>query len=78
MIKRVAIIGGHIQALGLVRQVASLGIEAVLLVDSLWAVARFSKYVSRIHRYSNNNELLQILQQLHLQTFFQIYIVQHT
>lgn len=66
MIKRVAIIGGHIQALGLARQVARLGIEAVLLVDSLWAVARFSKYVSSIHKYRNNDELLQILQQLHL------------
>ena len=66
MIKRVAIIGGHIQALGLARQVAKLGIEAVLLVDSLWAVARFSKYVSSIHKYRNNDELLQILQQLHL------------
>ena len=66
MIKRVAIIGGHIQALGLARQVAKLGIEAVLLVDSLWAVARFSKYVSSIHKYRNNDELLQLLQQLHL------------
>ena len=46
MIKRVAIIGGHIQALGLARQVAKLGIEAVLLVDSLWAVARFSKAIA--------------------------------
>ena len=66
MIKRVAIIGGHIQALGLARQVAQLGIEPVLLVDSAWAVARFSKYVSSLHKYSNNNELLQILNKLYL------------
>ena len=66
MIKRVAIIGGHIQALGLVRQVARLGIEAILLVDSIWAVARFSRYVSHVYKYSNNEELMQILQQLHL------------
>ena len=65
MIKRVAIIGGHIQALGLARQVAQLGIEPVLLVDSAWAVARFSKYVSSLHKYSNNNELLQILNKLY-------------
>ena len=66
MIKRVVIIGGHIQALGLARQVAQLGIEPVLLVDSVWAVARFSKYVSSLHKYSNNNELLQILNNLYL------------
>ncbi len=66
MIKRVAIIGGHIQALGLARQVVQLGVEAVLLVDSAWAVARFSKYVSQVYTYKNNNELLQILQQLYL------------
>jgi predicted ATP-grasp superfamily ATP-dependent carboligase len=66
MIKRVAIIGGHIQALGLTRQVAKLGIDAVLLVDSLWAVARFSKCVSHVYRYSNNDELMQILQKLYL------------
>ena len=66
MIKRVAIIGGHIQALGLVRQVARLGIEAILLVDSIWAVARFSRYVSHVYKYSNNEELMQILQKLYL------------
>ena len=66
MIKRVVIIGGHIQALGLARQVAQLGIEPILLVDSAWAVARFSKYVSSLHKYSNNNELLQILNKLYL------------
>lgn len=66
MIRRVAIIGGHIQALGLARQVAKLGIEPVLLVDSAWAVARFSKYVSKVYRYGNNDELLQTLQQLYL------------
>ena len=38
MIKRVAIIGGHIQALGLARQVARMGVEPILLVDSAWAV----------------------------------------
>lgn len=66
MIKRVAIIGGHIQALGLARQVAKLGIDAVLLVDSLWAVARFSKKVSHVYRYSNKEELMQIFQKLYL------------
>ena len=66
MIKRVVIIGGHIQALGLARQVAQLGIETILLVDSAWAVARFSKYVSQVYTYKNNNEWLQILQQLYL------------
>ena len=63
MIKRVVVIGGHIQALGLARQVAQLGVESILLVDSSWAVVRFSKYVSKTYRYSNNDDLLQILQQ---------------
>ena len=66
MIKRVAIIGGHIQALGLARQVANLGIDAILLIDSAWTVARFSKKVSHVYRYSNNEELMQILQKLYL------------
>lgn len=49
MIKRVIIFGGHIQALGLARQVASLreAREVVLLVEDGWSVARFSRYVDR-------------------------------
>ena len=47
MIQRVVIFGGHIQALGLARQVAARGIEVVLIVEDGYSVARFSKSVSR-------------------------------
>lgn len=47
MIQRVVIFGGHIQALGLARQVASLSREVVLLVEDDWSVARYSCAVSR-------------------------------
>lgn len=66
MIQRVVIIGGHIQALGLVRQIAKKGIEAVLLIDSSLAVARFSRYVSLVYTYNTNDDLLAKIQQLYL------------
>ena len=66
MIQRVAIIGGHIQALGLARQVAKLKVEVVLLVDTPFAVARFSKYVTKTYIYQDKAQLLQYIQQLQL------------
>ena len=47
MIQRVVIFGGHIQALGLARQVAALQREVVLLVEDSWSVARYSRAVNR-------------------------------
>ena len=47
MIKRVVIFGGHIQALGLARQIAKKGKEVVLLVEDGCSVARFSCAVDR-------------------------------
>ena len=47
MIQRVVIFGGHIQALGLARQVAAKGKEVVLLVEDGYSVARFSRAVDR-------------------------------
>ncbi len=47
MIQRVVIFGGHIQALGLARQVAALKREVVLLVEDGWSVARFSRSINR-------------------------------
>ncbi|MBQ6764772.1 MAG: hypothetical protein IJP45_06250 [Paludibacteraceae bacterium] len=47
MIQRVVIFGGHIQALGLARQVAALQREVVLLVEDGWSVARYSRAVNR-------------------------------
>ena len=47
MIQRVVIFGGHIQALGLARQIASLHKEVVLVVEEACSVARFSRSVKR-------------------------------
>ena len=47
MIKRVVIFGGHIQALGLARQVKARGIEVVIVIDDGCSVARFSRAVDR-------------------------------
>ena len=66
MIQRVVIIGGHIQALGLARQVAKKQLEAVLLLDTAWAVARFSRYVAKIVYYNTAEELHSQIMQLQL------------
>lgn len=47
MIRRVVIFGGHIQALGLARQVKAKGIEVVIVTDDGCSVARFSRAVNR-------------------------------
>ena len=47
MIQRVVIFGGHIQALGLARQVAFKGKEVVLLVEDKYQIARYSRAVNR-------------------------------
>ena len=47
MIQRVVIFGGHIQALGLARQVKAKGIEVVIVTDDGCSVARFSRAVDR-------------------------------
>lgn len=57
MIHRVVILGGHIQALGLARQVAAKSIEVVLLVDTRYAVAKYSKAVQKTHIYHGITEL---------------------
>lgn len=66
MIQRVVIFGGHIQALGLARQVASLTHErenelknkreVVLLVEDGYSVARFSRAVDRTLICRNGSE----------------------
>lgn len=47
MIQRVVIFGGHIQALGLARQVKAQGMEVVIVTDDACSVARFSRAVDR-------------------------------
>lgn len=63
MVKRVIIIGGHIQALGLARQTAHLGIPVVLFIEGRYSVARFSKAVSRTIVFRSNEGLAKSLKQ---------------
>lgn len=65
-IQRVVIIGGHIQALGLARQVAKKQVEVVLLLDTAWAVARFSRYLTKTVYYKSAEELHAQIMQLQL------------
>lgn len=46
MVKQVIILGGHIQALGLARQVQACGIRVILFVEDAYSVARYSRAVS--------------------------------
>lgn len=64
MIHRVVIFGGHIQALGLARQVAAKSIEVVLLVDTRYAVAKYSKAVHKTYIYHSTTELEQWIETL--------------
>lgn len=64
MIHRVVILGGHIQALGLARQVAAKSIEVVLLVDTRYAVAKYSKAVHKTYIYHSTTELEQWIETL--------------
>ena len=68
MIRRVVIFGGHIQALGLARQVASLTNEreVILIVDDGCSVARFSCSVNRTIVYRSMDEVAQIIENLEL------------
>lgn len=47
MVKQVIILGGHIQALGLARQTADLGIPVILFIEDGYSVARYSRTVKR-------------------------------
>lgn len=47
MIQRVVIFGGHIQALGLARQVKAKGLEVVTVTDDGCSVAWYSRAVDR-------------------------------
>lgn len=65
MIKRVVIFGGHIQALGLARQVATKDREVVLLVEDKHQIARYSRAVSKtiicgIDDWQSNIEALEL------------------
>lgn len=64
MIQRVVIFGGHIQALGLVRQVAERNLEVVLIAEDEYQVARYSRAVSKTYVCSAIGEQLKIIDEL--------------
>lgn len=66
MIQRVVILGGHIQALGLARQLAHRGIEVVLIVHDWCSVARFSKAVARTIVCTTNEDVKTSIKELNL------------
>ena len=66
MVNRVVIFGGHIQALGLARQVAKKDREVILLVDDACSVARFSWSVSKTIVYHSIEELNQMVESMEL------------
>lgn len=66
MIQRVVILGGHIQALGLARQIMCRGIEVVLLVKDWCSIARFSKSVKRTIVCATDEEVKAKIQELKL------------
>ena len=66
MIKRVVIFGGHIQALGLARQVKAKGLEVVLIVEDKYQVARFSRAVSKTYICPTIEEQVKLIDSLEL------------
>ena len=60
-IKKVYILGNHIQALGLSRMAADLDLQVSLFNESKISVARFSNSCHRFVVFSNLNELLDLL-----------------
>ena len=73
MIGRVVVFGGHIQALGLARQVGGLTNEwlaenckreVILLVDDGFSVARFSRSITKTIVYHSIGELASIVESL--------------
>ncbi|MBR1877813.1 MAG: hypothetical protein IJ814_02280 [Paludibacteraceae bacterium] len=64
MIKRIVILGGHIQALGLARQAAAKELEVVLLSESRYSVARYSRAVKRTIIFNSEEEEIQYINDL--------------
>ena len=61
MIKRIVILGGHIQALGLARQAHRLGLETILCSTESFAIARFSHCVKRTIKISSYSSLIETI-----------------
>jgi D-aspartate ligase len=58
MIKQVFILGNHIQALGLCRQISKVGVEVILFTNTKHSISRYSNSVKRSIIYKNEVDLL--------------------
>lgn len=61
MVRKVFILGNHIQALGLVRQINDLGISAFLFSTSKFSVASFSNAVNKHFVFNSQEHLLRMI-----------------
>lgn len=61
MIKSVIILGGHIQALGLARQIKAKNKRVIIITRDNFSVARFSKSLNRFIICKSNTELMNFL-----------------
>ena len=61
MIKKVLLLGGHIQALGLARELYDLKIPVVLFIEDGFSVARYSKCVNRVVVYGSIDKLFEAI-----------------
>jgi len=59
LIKKVFILGNHIQALGVARQIKAIGLDVLLFTDSKYSITRFSNAVKRTIFFKNENELIE-------------------
>lgn len=64
MVKTVAILGGHIQALGLARQVHEHGEKTIVITDDRCSVARWSNAVDEVMFYQSREELIKRIDSL--------------
>jgi len=58
MIKQIALLGNHIQSLGICRIVGRLGYPVVLYNSYKQSITRYSKYCSKFVLFSNHDDLL--------------------
>lgn len=62
MIKKVFILGNHIQALGLARQIKNIGVSVILFTDTKFSITRYSNAIKKTFICSSQDDLLsQIL-----------------
>lgn len=62
-IRKIIILGGHIQALGLARQAKEEGLYVSIVAKDKWSVSRFSNTVDKFVVCRNNDELKSYLRQ---------------